>query len=89
MNNQIRGGKRPEGSIDAMADGIIAATCSKMTERVLESCSRHLIPNHVYAGGTYPIHGLYPPYPTMWISENGIQKTPDGYLLTAYIQFFQ
>lgn len=86
MNNQIRGGKRPEGSIDVMGDGTIAAVCSRMAERVLESSSNDLTRNPVCAGGKKQTVVLPGPYTYLLDSENGFVQTLDLPRTTVYIQ---
>ena len=86
MNNQIRGGKRPEGSIDVMGDGIIVAICSRMAEKALESSSNDLTQNPACAGGKKQTVVLSGPYTYLLDSENGFLQTLDLPQTTVYIR---
>ena len=86
MNNQIRGGKRPEGSIDVMVDGTIAAICSRMAEKVLASSNSDSTQNPVSAGGKKQTVVLPGPYIYLLDSENGFVQTLDLPRTTVYIR---
>lgn len=89
MNNQIRGGKRPEGSIDVMEDGIIAAICSRMAEKALASSNSDLIQDHVSAGGKKQIVTLPGPYTYLLDSTSGFVQMLDLPQTKVYIQSLQ
>lgn len=86
MNNQIRGGKRPEGSIDAMEDGTIAAICSRMAEKALASSSNDLTQNPACACGKKQTVVLPGPYTYLLDSENGFVQMLDLPRTTVYIR---
>lgn len=86
MNNQIRGAKRPEGSIDAMGNGTIAAICSRMAEKALESSSNDSTQNPVSAGEKKQTVVLPGPYTYLLDSENGFVQTLDLPRTTVYIR---
>ena len=89
MNNQIRGAKRPEGSIDAMEDGIIAATClraAREVEKVLASSSSDSTQNPVSAGGKSRTVVLSGQYTYLLDSTSGFVQMLDGYQTKVYIQ---
>lgn len=86
MNNQMRGGKRQEGFIDAMEDGTIAAICSRMAEKALESSSNDSTQNPACAGGkkqTVVLPGLYT---YLLDSESGFVQTLDLPQTMVYIR---
>lgn len=91
MNNQIRGGKRPEECTDAMEDGIIAVTCLRTAREVEKalassSSSSDLTLNLVSAGGKSQTVILSGPYIYLLDSENGFVQMLNLPRTTVYIQ---